>query len=85
MKKKTGVMDLILILIGISLVVFTVVMIVLFCKFGAIPDTLCTCFFGAIAGECGVMGVIKSMKIRYEDRQWNKEDAEESKRNMLGN
>ena len=79
MKKRISVMDLILILIGVSLVIFTVTMIVLFCKFGAIPDTLCTCYFGAVAGECGIMGLIKSMKIRYEDRQWYKEDTEKGK------
>ena len=63
------------------MIAFTVTMLVTFYKFGAIPDTLCTCFFGAIAGECGVMGVIKSMKIRYEDRQWYKDDTGRSAEN----
>ena len=49
MKKKT--MDLILVLVGISVVVFTIVMIWLYLLTGAIPDTLCTCFFVACTGE----------------------------------
>ena len=79
MKKKT--MDLILILVGGSVVVFTIVMIWLYLLTGAIPDTLCTCFFIACTGECGFMGWIKTAKTRYQDHEWQ-EQFEERQREL---
>ena len=67
-------MDLILIIVGVLLIAFTVTMIVTFWRMGTVPDTLITCFYGALAGECGVMGWIKTAKVRHEDRKWYKED-----------
>ncbi len=64
--KKLGTMDKILILIGSFLLVFTGVMIWLFWKYQTIPDTLVTCVFGATAGECGIMGWIKTCKVKNE-------------------
>lgn len=55
-------MDLILFVIFTTLVVFTIVIIWLFVQFQTIPDTLVTCVFGALAGECGIMGWIKTAK-----------------------
>lgn len=75
MKKKT--MDLILCLIGASVVVFTITMIWIYLLTGGIPDTLCTCFFVACTGECGFMGWIKAAKTRYQERDWQKEDQRE--------
>lgn len=72
-QKKT--MDLILIIIGILILLFTAIMIWLFLMTGAIPDTLCTCFFVACTGECGFMGWIKTAKTRYQEHQWE-EDKE---------
>ena len=80
MKKKT--MDLILILVGGSVVVFTIVMIWLYLLTGAIPDTLCTCFFIACTGECGFMGWIKKAKTRYQDHEWQ-EQFEERQRELM--
>lgn len=70
-------MDLILIIVGIMLIAFTVTMIVTFWRMGMVPDTLITCFYGALAGECGIMGWIKTAKVRHEDRKWFKEDQNE--------
>jgi len=67
-------MDIILILVGVAVVIFTVIMIWLYLITGAIPDTLCTCFFVACTGECGFMGWIKTAKTRYQDREWLLED-----------
>ena len=39
-------MDLILVIVGVSLLVFTIVMIQLFKVYGTVPDTLITCVFG---------------------------------------
>lgn len=71
-----GVMNLILIIVGVSLFLFTISMIFVFCKYGAVPDTLITCVFAALGGECGVMGWIKTNKDRNRDRKQELEDRE---------
>lgn len=74
--EKLGVMNFILILVGIFLLIFTITMIILFVAYGSVPDTLVTCVFAALGGECGVMGWIKTTKERYKDREWELEDRE---------
>lgn len=69
-------MDLILVIVGVALLAFTVTMIFLYVLTGGIPDTLCTCFFSALGGECGAMAWIKTAKERNKDREWMKEDRE---------
>lgn len=66
MKNKLGTMDLILLLIGVFLAVFTSVMIVIFCITGSTPDTLITCVFGICGVEGGVMGWIKTSKNKLQ-------------------
>lgn len=73
-KGNIGVMNLILIIVGVSLFLFTVAMILVFCKYGEVPDTLITCVFAALGGECGVMGWIKTNKDRNRDRRQEIED-----------
>lgn len=80
-KEKLGKMDVILVIVAVLLVAFTVAMIVLYMTTGAIPDTLCTCVFAVLGGECGVMGWIKTTKERHTDRKWQLQDEERSKRN----
>lgn len=80
MTRKT--MDIILILIGISVFIFTIVMIWLYLMTGSIPDTLCTCFFVACTGECGFMGWIKTAKTRVQDHEWQ-EQYEEKQRELM--
>lgn len=72
MKKKT--MDFILIIVGISVLIFTIAMIWLYLLTGGIPDTLCTCFFVACTGECGFMGWIKTAKTRFQEHEWDLEE-----------
>lgn len=74
MKKKT--MDFILIIVGISILIFTIAMIWIYLLTGGIPDTLCTCFFAACTGECGFMGWIKTAKTRYQEHEWTLEERE---------
>lgn len=76
-KRTIKTMDLILVFIFIVLVVFTIAMIVLFTRYGQTPDTLITCVFGALTGELGIMGWIKSHKDKLLDRKWFKEDESE--------
>lgn len=80
MKKKT--MDIILILVGVSVVIFTALMIWIYLMTGGIPDTLCTCFFVACTGECGFMGWIKTAKTRYQDHEWQEEYEKKQKELM---
>lgn len=77
-KRQVHTMDVILVIIGAALLAFTVTMIVLFRRLGAVPDTLITCVFAALAGECGIMGWIKTTKDRYKEREWEQEDKREA-------
>ncbi len=79
-KSNIGVMDIILIIVGISMLAFTIAMIQLFREYGAVPDTLVTCVFAALGGECGIMGWIKTTKDRNKERKWEQEDRQEAKR-----
>lgn len=71
-----GIMDIVLIIVGVSLLAFTITMIQIFKKYGAVPDTLVTCVFAALGGECGVMGWIKTTKEKKQDRKNQLEDRE---------
>lgn len=73
-------MDLILVVVGILLISFTISMILLFEKYGSVPDTLITCVFAALAGECGIMGWIKTTKEKNKDREWLLEDIKRNKK-----
>ena len=78
-KKKIGAMNVILVIVGISLLAFTVSMIQIFREYGAVPDTLVTCVFATLGGECGIMGWIKTTKDRNKERKWEQEDKREAK------
>lgn len=83
-KKSPGVMNIILVIVGLSLLAFTAEMIWLYWRTGAIPDTLCTCVFAALGGECGVMGWIKTTKDRRQEHKWEVEERRETKAAGLG-
>ena len=68
-KSSIGAMDVILIIVGISLFAFTVAMMKIFREYGAVPDTLVTCVFATLGGECGIMGWIKTTKDRNKERK----------------
>ena len=78
--KKIRTMDVILVVIAVALVAFTLEMIAIFKETGMIPDTLCTCVFAALGGECGAMAWIKTSKERRQDRKWVREDQERDER-----
>lgn len=80
-KPKVGTMDIILVVIAVMLVTFTVEMIRIYRETGAIPDTLCTCVFATLGGECGAMAWIKTTKERRIEREWQLQDqAREDKK-----
>lgn len=77
-----GVMDIILIIVGVSLLLFTLCMIYLFTIYGSIPDTLCTCVFAALGSECGIMGWIKTNKDKRQNREWQLEDEKRQQKQV---
>lgn len=78
-KRQMRTMDFILVVVGILLISFTIAMIILFKKYGSVPDTLITCVFTSLAGECGIMGWIKTTKEKHKDREWFLEDEKRNK------
>lgn len=73
-----GVMDVILIIVGISLLAFTITMVRIYRECGGVPDTLVTCVFATLGGECGIMGWIKTTKDRNKERRWEQDDKREA-------
>ena len=71
-KKRMGTMDFIL-------TVFTIAMIALFTVYGSVPDTLITCVFATLGGECGILGWIKTTKEKKQDRRWQLADMRREK------
>lgn len=67
MKIKT--MNIILIFLGISVFVFTATMILIYISCGSVPDSLIYSFFTAVTGEAGFMSMIKSAKVRQEQKE----------------
>ncbi len=61
-RKHDGMMDFVLAVMFVALMIFTVVMVVIFCIFQAVPDTLIQCFFTAFGAEGGFMAVIAVAK-----------------------
>ncbi len=76
--KHIRTMDIILVVVATALLVFTIAMIQLFKETGMIPDTLVTCVFAALGGECGAMAWIKTAKERNKERKWEIEDRTHS-------
>lgn len=79
-RRKIRTMDVILVVIAVALYAFAKEMIEIFRETGTIPDTLCTCVFAALGGECGAMAWIKNSKERRQDRKWIREDLDREER-----
>lgn len=78
-KKHMGTMDFILLIVFLCLTVFTIAMIKLFTVYGSVPDTLITCVFATLGGECGILGWIKTTKEKKQDRRWQLADMRREK------
>jgi hypothetical protein len=65
-KEKMRFSKKIIILMFVSMIVFTITMIVTFWKFGAIPDALIEPFFGFFGIEGGALGIIKVSEVVAE-------------------
>ena len=79
--QRIGVMNLALLFVAVSLIVFTIVMVDMFETYGTIPDTLCVSVFGVLGGECGALAWIKNTKERRYDRQVELEDRKHYEEN----
>lgn len=76
-------LNLILLIIGISTAIFTISMIVIFCIFQSIPDTLCERFYTVVVGECGVAGIIQVIKTICKHKYSLKDKNEENDKNEI--
>ena len=50
--------------------------------YGSVPDTLVTCVFATLGGECGILGWIKTNKDKRQDRRWQREDMKREREAM---
>ena len=73
---RLGVMNLILIVIAVTLLVYVITMINLFREYGTVPDTLIVSVFAVCGTECGAMSWIKTNKDKQQQRKWDLEDEE---------
>lgn len=55
----------------LSVAAFTVAMILLFLRVGAVPDTLVMSFFAFAGGEAGVLGLIRFSESKYDKTSTN--------------
>ena len=67
--EKRRTMDVILAIMGVAILTFTVTMIVLFCIYQSVPDTLVNCFFACCGSEGGFMAVIMVAKKIKEGKE----------------
>lgn len=58
----------------LSVAAFTVAMILLFLRTGAVPDALVMSFFAFAGGEAGVLGLIRFSESKY-DKTGNTNDS----------
>lgn len=68
--------DKILIACAIAIIVFTVTMIVIFCVFQAIPDSLVECFYSLFTGEIVITFFIWWIKKKASNRKDKDNDRE---------
>lgn len=75
-KKEIKTMNVALVITCFFAVIFTAVMIWLFIQYNSVPDTLITCVFAVLGGECGILGWIKTSKCKHENKKEGKDDEE---------
>lgn len=61
-KPKMNKLDVVLMVMFIVTMIFTLAMVILFCLFQSIPDTLVTAFFGIVSIELACCGWVKNAK-----------------------
>lgn len=71
-----------LLVVSVLTVAFTVEMIRLFHLYQNVPNQLIICWFTAVGGECGILGWIKTAKVKTIERQQQLEDYERIKKDQ---
>lgn len=74
--EKRHTMDIILALMGVAILTFTITMIILFCVYQSVPDTLVNCFFACCGSEGGFMAVIMVAKKLKEGKNEEPEETD---------
>lgn len=72
--------NIVLIVVGILTVLFTIEMIRIFHLYQDVPNQLIVCWFTACTGEAGILGWIKTAKVKNIERQQQLEDYERMKK-----
>lgn len=72
--------NIVLVIVSLLTVAFTVEMIHCFHLYQNVPNQLIICWFTAVTGECGVLGWIKTAKVKNIERQQQLEDYERMKK-----
>ena len=78
--KKVKTANVALIIVSVTLIVFTVYMCYLFRQIGSVPDTLITCVFAVCGTECGALAWIRTSKEKYKERELMKADEREAEK-----
>ncbi len=77
---KIGTLNIVLVLVGAFFLWFNWQMLNIYRECMSIPETYACAVITATIGECGICGWIKTNKDRRQDREWQKEDKEETER-----
>lgn len=72
--------NIVLIVVGVLTVLFTIEMIRIFHLYQNVPNQLIICWFTAFTGEAGILGWIKTAKVKNIERQQQLEDYERMKK-----
>ena len=64
-KRKNKYSKVVITCLLMTVVLFTIVMTVIFCVKGSVPDSLVTSFFVFAGGEAGILGLIKHGDTKY--------------------
>ena len=73
-KPRIGTMNLILVLVGVTLLAYTVTVLIMTAHYITVPSELTVAVFGVCGGECGIMGWIKTTKDRQQEHRWQAEE-----------
>ena len=71
--------DKILIACAVAIIVFTVTMVVIFCVFQAIPDSLVECFYSLFTGEIVITFFIWWIKKKATNKKETKDNGKTEK------
>lgn len=64
-KNKLKTSDVALIFVAATLALFTITMIIVFCAYQHIPDTLVVAVFGVLGTETGALAWIRTSKLKH--------------------